>query len=50
MFLDIKKDGSPTWKAILKALEVLKDGFMFNIGDEDTNIWFQPWFLKNPPF
>lgn len=45
----IKKNGcSSTWKAILKTLECLKDGFKFKIGNGETNIWFRPWISKHP--
>ena len=29
-FLDKNKYGSPTWKVIIKALDMLKDDFIFN--------------------
>lgn len=34
-----KRRGSPIWSSIIKALEVLSDGYSFKIGDGDTNIW-----------
>jgi len=42
LFLDKKV------KAITKTLSILEDGFQFKIGDGETNIWFQPWILKQP--
>lgn len=41
---------SPIWKFILKALDLMKDGFILNVGDRDTDFLFQPWLEKLPFF
>lgn len=41
-----KVKGSTTWNSIIKAWEVLKDGFLMKLGDGDTSFWYKPWLLK----
>jgi hypothetical protein len=39
----IKKPGSITWNAIMKALLALKDGFQFRLGDGKSSFWYTNW-------
>ena len=42
--LDIpKKNGSTTWNSILKARSILKDGFVFWLGNDNTSFWYSSW-------
>lgn len=34
---------SSLWKWILKARDVLRNGFEFKLGDERTSLWFEDW-------
>ncbi|XP_057730894.1 uncharacterized protein LOC130946239 [Arachis stenosperma] len=38
-----KNKGSPIWRSLCKAWEVLKDGFAWCIGDLNQNFWFSSW-------
>lgn len=40
------KRGSGVWNSILKATDVLKEGFQIKIGDGNTSIWYEPWVFK----
>lgn len=47
--LDPKKSrGSNIWNSIMKALDVLQEGFQIKIGDGKTSFWYEPWLLKGP--
>ena len=37
------KNISLVWKSILKALEALKNGFRFRIGDGSSSLWYHDW-------
>jgi hypothetical protein len=42
--LDVpKKNGSTTWNSILKARSVLRDGFVFRLGNGTTSFWYSSW-------
>jgi len=42
--LDVrKKNGSTTWNSILKARSVLRDGFVFRLGNSTTSFWYSSW-------
>lgn len=34
---------SSLWKGILKARDVLKDGFSFKVGNGETSLWYGDW-------
>lgn len=38
IFLSRKVKGSPVWRAIMKALDVLESGFSYKIGNGDTSV------------
>jgi hypothetical protein len=42
------RKGSPTWNSIVKAIELLKDGFQFKLGDGNSSFWYSPWLDKEP--
>jgi hypothetical protein len=44
MFLTItKKPSSVTWNAIMKALQALKNGFQYRMGDGNSFFWYTNW-------
>jgi len=36
-------NGSTTWNSILKARLVLRDGFLFRLGNNTTSFWYSFW-------
>lgn len=40
--------GSPTWNSILKALNILQDGWRIKFGNGETRFWYDPWVFKTP--
>lgn len=36
------------WKALLNAISVLKEGYMFYVGYDDLSFWYDRWTLKAP--
>lgn len=48
IFLANGSRGSNTWHALLKALDHLKDGFSFKVGNGNSSFWFTLWALKQP--
>ncbi|XP_045831415.1 uncharacterized protein LOC123922770 [Trifolium pratense] len=38
--------GSVIWNSVAKAMNKLKDGFIFKIGNGETSFWFDFWVLK----
>lgn len=47
LFLVSNTKGPPTWNSLLKALEVLKPGLSFKIGNGETNVWNERWVNKS---
>lgn len=43
-----KKQGSPARNSIMKAKNLLQEGFNFKIGNGDTSFWFDAWLCKMP--
>ncbi|XP_057420539.1 uncharacterized protein LOC130714634 [Lotus japonicus] len=41
-------NSSPLWKGILKARDVLRDGFAFKLGNGATSIWYKDWSGYGP--
>jgi hypothetical protein len=39
--------GSAIWNSIVKALNMLQDGFRFKIGDGNSKFWYEPWVFKD---
>jgi hypothetical protein len=39
--------GSAIWNSIVKALNMLQDGFRFKIGDGNSKFWYKPWVFKD---
>lgn len=37
---------SPVWNSLVKALNLLQNGFNFKFGNGNTSLWFKPWVLK----
>jgi hypothetical protein len=40
-------DVSPTWRAVMHGLELLKKGIIWRIGSK-VNIWRDPWISRKP--
>jgi hypothetical protein len=38
--------GSVIWNAVAKAMQILKNGFTFKIGDGESSFWYDSWILK----
>ncbi|PNX59336.1 hypothetical protein L195_g059639, partial [Trifolium pratense] len=38
--------GSVIWNSMAKAVQMLKDGFTFKVGNGETSFWYDPWILK----
>lgn len=37
-----------TWRSIMKAVSVLRDGYKFRIGEGDMSFWFDKWMDEGP--
>lgn len=42
------KYGSPTWNVIMKARDVLKEGYQFRISKGQSLFWYSPWTSFGP--
>lgn len=40
--------GSPVWNSILKARDVLRDGYVGQLGNGELSFWYSPWFTLGP--
>lgn len=40
--------GSPIWRSIFKAKEVLRQGYYFRIGNGESLFWYSPWSSLGP--
>ncbi|PNY05589.1 ribonuclease H [Trifolium pratense] len=38
-----QQSGSPTWSSIIRAKEILKEGFSWRAGSGSSSFWFCPW-------
>ncbi|PNX74924.1 ribonuclease H, partial [Trifolium pratense] len=38
--------GSAVWNSLVKAMNMLRDGFTLKIGDGNSSFWFDPWVFK----
>lgn len=47
-FLAKNSKSSPILNAIVKAFQMMKDGFRFKFGNGTTGVWYEPWLLKDP--
>lgn len=48
LFTSGHQRGFIVWNSMRKAIEHLKDGFSFKVGDGETSFWFSPWIIKTP--
>lgn len=47
--LEVKPhSGSPIWNLIVKARNVLMDGYEYHIGNGESLFWYSPWLTRDP--
>lgn len=39
----VNKYGSRTWNAIIKARDILREGYSFRLGNGSSSFWYAPW-------
>ena len=44
----LRRHGSPTWNALVKAWNLLKPGYTIRIGRGDSLFWFGSWHPQGP--
>ena len=46
--VDVAFNASPTWKALVRAYQLLGIGFAMSLGNGQISFWFDKWLLNGP--